>query len=111
MHQYLDTDGSGTSPICVSPTIGAERLQDATAWLEENNLKGIIGELGAGSNPDCIEAVKGALCTLQSSPVWLGALWWSAGPWWGGVSSIYLPVYAPGLMNRFTAVLPIHRAS
>ena len=90
MHQYLDSDGSGTSPVCVSPTIGAERLQAATAWLEANNLKGFLGEIGAGSNPDCIAAVKGALCTLQSSRVWLGALWWAAGPWWGNVGSTFL---------------------
>lgn len=50
MHQYLDSDGSGTSPTCVSNTIGAERLQDATTWLQQNNLKGFLGEIGAGSN-------------------------------------------------------------
>ena len=50
MHQYLDSDGSGTSPTCVSSTIGAERLQDATQWLQQNNLKGFLGEIGAGSN-------------------------------------------------------------
>ena len=50
MHQYLDSDGSGTSDICVSPTIGAERLAAATAWLQANNMKGFLGEIGAGSN-------------------------------------------------------------
>ncbi|KIP10991.1 glycoside hydrolase family 5 protein [Phlebiopsis gigantea 11061_1 CR5-6] len=83
MHQYLDSDGSGTSPTCVSSTIGAERLQAATQWLQQNNLKGFLGEIGAGSNADCIAAVQGALCSMQQSGVWLGALWWAAGPWWG----------------------------
>ena len=50
MHQYLDSDGSGTSGTCVSATIGAERLQAATAWLQQNNMKGFLGEMGAGSN-------------------------------------------------------------
>lgn len=50
MHQYLDSDGSGTSATCVSSTIGAERLADATTWLQQNNLKGFLGEMGAGSN-------------------------------------------------------------
>lgn len=50
MHQYLDSDGSGTSATCVSSTIGAQRLQDATQWLQQNNLKGFLGEIGAGSN-------------------------------------------------------------
>ncbi|TDL25485.1 endoglucanase [Rickenella mellea] len=83
MHQYLDSDGSGTSPTCVSPTIGAERLAAATAWLKANNLKGFLGEIGAGSNSACISAVSGALCSMQQSGVWIGALWWAAGPWWG----------------------------
>ena len=39
MHQYLDSDGSGTSDQCVSSTIGAERIAAATSWLQENNLK------------------------------------------------------------------------
>jgi endoglucanase len=50
MHQYLDTDGSGTSATCVSSTIGAERLQAATQWLQQNKKKGFLGEIGAGSN-------------------------------------------------------------
>ncbi|KAF5341952.1 hypothetical protein D9611_001511 [Ephemerocybe angulata] len=83
MHQYLDSDGSGTSATCVSGTIGSERLQAATNWLKQNNLKGFLGEIGAGSNPTCISAVKGALCSMQTSGVWIGALWWAAGPWWG----------------------------
>ena len=86
MHQYLDSDGSGTSGTCVSSTIGSERLQAATQWLQQNNLKGFLGEIGAGSNPTCISAVQGALCAMQQSGVWLGALWWAAGPWWGTVS-------------------------
>lgn len=84
MHQYLDSDGSGTSATCVSSTIGVERLTAATNWLKANNLKGFLGEIGAGSNDACIAAVKGALCHLQQQGgTWIGALWWAAGPWWG----------------------------
>jgi len=83
MHQYLDSDGSGTNATCVSPTIGAERLQAATQWLQQTGFKGLLGEIGAGSNSVCITAVQGALCEMQQSGVWLGALWWAAGPWWG----------------------------
>ncbi|QRV85151.1 Cellulase (glycosyl hydrolase family 5 protein) [Ceratobasidium sp. AG-Ba] len=83
MHQYLDSDGSGTSPTCVSSTIASERLAAATAWLKANKLKGFLGEIGAGSNDACIAAIKGGLCAMQQSGVWIGALWWAAGPWWG----------------------------
>ncbi|CAK5263021.1 unnamed protein product [Mycena citricolor] len=96
MHQYLDSDGSGTNPTCVSPTIGAERLQAATSWLKANNLKGFLGEIGAGNNADCISAVKGAMCAMQQSGVWIGASWWAAGPWWA---------------NYFTSIEPPSGAS
>ncbi|KIY73455.1 glycoside hydrolase family 5 protein [Cylindrobasidium torrendii FP15055 ss-10] len=83
MHQYLDSDGSGTNETCVSSTIGAERLADATAWLQETGHKGFLGEIGAGSNDDCVAAVYGALCSMQQAGgVWLGLSWWAAGPWW-----------------------------
>jgi len=84
MHQYLDSDGSGTSDVCVSSTIGAERLAAATTWLQQNNLKGFLGEIGAGNNAECIQAVSGAFCSMQQAGgVWIGASWWAAGPWWG----------------------------
>lgn len=84
MHQYLDSDASGTSDTCVSTTIGAERVADATSWLQANNKKGIIGEFAGGANTVCETAVTGMLDTLASnSDVWMGALWWGAGPWWG----------------------------
>ncbi|KAF7294516.1 CBM1 domain-containing protein [Mycena kentingensis (nom. inval.)] len=82
MHQYLDSDGSGTNPTCVSSTIGAERLAAATAWLKQTGFKGFLGEIGAGSNSACISAVQGAMCAMQQSGVWLGAAFWAAGPWW-----------------------------
>ncbi|KAH7103994.1 endoglucanase [Auriculariales sp. MPI-PUGE-AT-0066] len=83
MHQYLDSDGSGTSGTCVSTTIGKERVAAATTWLKNNNYKGFLGEYGGGANSVCETAIQGMLCDLQTSGVWLGALFWAAGPWWG----------------------------
>jgi len=83
MHQYLDSDGSGTSDVCVSSTIGAERVAEATKWLQANGKKGIIGEFAGGANDVCKSAVAGLLDSLvASSDVWLGAMWWGGGPWW-----------------------------
>src|SRR4051794_30205195 len=84
MHQYLDSDGSGTSETCVSSTIGAERVTSATAWLRANGKIGIIGEFAAGPNSQCKSAVTGLLQHLKTnSDVWAGAIWWGGGPWWG----------------------------
>lgn len=41
MHQYLDSDGSGTHAECVSGTIGQERLKAATEWLKTNKKMGV----------------------------------------------------------------------
>jgi len=83
MHQYLDSDGSGTSATCVNSTIGADRIAEATQWLKTNNKKGIIGEFAGGANSVCKEAVSGMLTALnEASDVWMGAMWWGAGPWW-----------------------------
>ncbi|KAM6511383.1 Endoglucanase gh5-1 [Fusarium falciforme] len=84
MHQYLDSDSSGTSEVCVSSTIGAERVKAATAWLKKNGKVGVLGEFAGGANSQCKAAVQGMLDYLEdNSDVWKGVLWWAAGPWWG----------------------------
>ncbi|CAG9952287.1 unnamed protein product [Clonostachys rosea f. rosea IK726] len=83
MHQYLDSDSSGTHTECVSATIGVERVKEATQWLKDNNKIGILGETAGAVNDVCREAVKGELqYLLDNSDVWKGWLWWAAGPWW-----------------------------
>ncbi|KAJ5669084.1 CAZyme family GH5 [Penicillium macrosclerotiorum] len=84
MHQYLDSDGSGTSETCVSTTIGEERVTSATQWLKDNGKVGILGEFAGGVNDDCKTAITGMLDYLaDNTDVWKGAMWWAAGPWWG----------------------------
>ncbi|KAI1381573.1 glycoside hydrolase family 5 protein [Hypoxylon crocopeplum] len=103
MHQYLDSDGSGTSEACVSATIGRERIADATAWLKANGKKGLIGETAGGPNAQCISAVQGMLSYMQeNSDVWTGWLWWGAGPWWAD----YMYGMEPPSGTAYTAVLP-----
>ncbi|KAI0381544.1 glycoside hydrolase family 5 protein [Hypomontagnella monticulosa] len=103
MHQYLDSDGSGTSEACVSATIGKERLADATAWLKANGKKGIIGETAGGPNAQCISAVQGMLQYMKdNSDVWTGWLWWGAGPWWAD----YMYGMEPPTGTAYTKVLP-----
>ncbi|KAI0974889.1 glycoside hydrolase family 5 protein [Xylaria arbuscula] len=103
MHQYLDSDGSGTSTTCVSSTIGKERLQDATAWLKANGKKAILGETAGGSNAQCIAALQDMLGYMaDNSDVWSGWLWWGAGPWWGN----YIYGMEPPSGTAYTGILP-----
>ena len=91
VHQYLDSDGSGTHTTIVSETVGLDRLSDFTAWLKASNRRGFLGEFAVpnaivGSGPSQIgdEALTNMLHHIRdNSDVWLGWTWWAAGPWWG----------------------------
>ncbi|RDW71740.1 hypothetical protein BP5796_07774 [Coleophoma crateriformis] len=84
MHLYLDSDNSGTSTTCYTSTVGVDRIVGATQWLRNNGKLGVLGEFAGGNNDVCLTAVKGLLQHMKdNSDVWLGALWWAAGPWWG----------------------------
>lgn len=83
MHQYLNSDGSGSTDECTTATIGVDRVIGATNWLKANGKLGVLGEFAGGANTQCMSAVKGLLDHLSAnSDVWQGALWWAAGPWW-----------------------------
>nr|AAB51451.1 endo-beta-1,4-glucanase [Macrophomina phaseolina] len=104
MHQYLDSDGSGTNEACVSSTIGKERITAATKWLKDNGKKGLIGEFAGGNNSQCKTAVEGMLTYMQENKdVWTGALWWAAGPWWAS----YMFSMEPKTGTAYTAYLDL----
>ncbi|HEY4308834.1 MAG TPA: cellulase family glycosylhydrolase [Pirellulales bacterium] len=94
VHQYLDSDGSGTSSTIANndPNIGVERLTDFTQWLEANHLRGFLGEFAAanstmGAGQIGNQAINNMLNYMQAnSSAWLGWTWWAAGPWWGNYS-------------------------
>ncbi|KAJ3500849.1 hypothetical protein NLJ89_g9609 [Agrocybe chaxingu] len=69
----------------------------ATQWLKDTGFKGFLGEMGAGSNSQCIAAIRGALCTMQTSGVWIGFTWWAAGPWWGTYFQSIEPPNGPSI--------------
>ncbi len=84
VHQYLDSDGSGTSETCVSSTIGSERMAYFTSWLRQNSKRGFLGEFGGSTNGSCLAAIDDILTHLdQNSDIYLGWTYWAAGPWWG----------------------------
>ncbi|MEO7091897.1 MAG: glycoside hydrolase family 5 protein, partial [Polyangiales bacterium] len=84
VHQYLDSDSSGTHTACVSKTIGSERLAAFTKWLTDNGVKGFLGELGGSTDATCLAAIDDMLTYVDAHRAqYLGWAWWSAGPWWG----------------------------
>jgi len=84
VHQYFDTDHSGTSDSCVNATVGSQSLADFTAWLRQNNFKGFLGEWAGGRNTLCYQAIQDLTTYMDTnSDVYKGWTWWAAGPWWG----------------------------
>ncbi|OKP14781.1 hypothetical protein PENSUB_5845 [Penicillium subrubescens] len=107
MHQYLDSDGSGTSETCVSTTIGKERVTDATQWLIDNGKVGVLGEFAGGVNDQCKTAITGMLDYLaENSNVWKGAMWWAAGPWWGTYIYSMEPPSGAGYTGMLSTLKP-----
>jgi hypothetical protein len=89
VHQYLDSDGSGTHTNIVSVDIGWQRLTNFTAWARANNFRGFLGEYAVpgdtlGGTNIGGQAVTNMLTYIRTnSDVWLGWAYWGGGPWWG----------------------------
>jgi aryl-phospho-beta-D-glucosidase BglC (GH1 family) len=84
VHQYLDSDGSGTSSTVVSTEIGVERLTAITQWAEATGNKLFLGEFGVASDPTSLTAMNNMLAYMaQHTDVWEGGTYWAAGPWLG----------------------------
>jgi endoglucanase len=96
VHQYLDADSSGgAANPCVSASIGSERLANFTAWLRTNNRRGLLGEIGAPANATCNAALVDALSYVKNNAdVWVGWVWWAAGPWWGNHTMSIEPIWS-----------------
>lgn len=84
VHQYLDSDSSGTNPGCVDATVGTRRMQELTAWLRAHGKRAFLGEFGATGDATCVAALRDLLGHLHAnSDVYLGWTYWAAGPMWG----------------------------
>lgn len=84
MHQYLDSDSSGTKSTCVDADAVERRMTFATNWLRDRGFRGFLGEFGAASNPACLASLEALLKHMKANDdVWLGWTYWAAGRWWG----------------------------
>jgi endoglucanase len=84
VHQYLDSDGSGTSSSVVSSNVGVQRLTAVTEWAQATGNQLFLGEFGVAQNPTSLQALDNMLNYMhQHQDVWLGATYWAGGPWWG----------------------------
>ncbi|EMC92290.1 glycoside hydrolase family 5 protein [Baudoinia panamericana UAMH 10762] len=79
VHQYLDSDNSGTHSNCV--TNNSASFTTLAQWLRQNGRQAILTETGGGpSDSSCLTDVCQELDTLNTnSDVYLGWIGWGAG--------------------------------
>ncbi len=88
-HVYLDNDNSGThfdwaqqAAAGDTTQLGVERLSNFVAWLQANNLKGDVGEIGAGNDSaEWIASLNNTLAYAKANN--LQVTYWAGGPWLG----------------------------
>jgi endoglucanase len=93
VHQYLDSDSSGTHDSVVAPDIGSRRLAEFTAWCRQKGIRAFLGEFACPRSDTGnlfdpyyagYRAIDDMLAYMEDNrDVWLGWTWWAAGPWWG----------------------------
>ena len=87
VHQYLDTDNSGTHGTCVAGA-GARRLAVFTAWAAATGKRGFLGEFAAGDatvsgQEQCRAEFTALLDHVEENPQqWIGWSAWGAGARW-----------------------------
>lgn len=83
VHQYLDSDASGTHSEVVSTSIGVDRLTSITQWAEQTGNRLFLGEFAVAKDATSLSALSNMLTYMNAhTGAWQGATEWAAGPWW-----------------------------
>ncbi|MGK2912026.1 MAG: cellulase family glycosylhydrolase [Sphingobium sp.] len=86
-HRYPDSDGSGTSPTCVTNTTGTKLIWNTDLAAQARNLKVWVGEFAFGNyakvDSVCGTLGKDAIARMRSLPkTYMGVSWWGGGNGW-----------------------------
>ena len=83
VHQYFNSDFTGTAADCQNLEIGVTTLTPFTQWARRHRKRGFLGEFGAGADKTCLHALDRVLRFMaENSDVWLGWTYWAAGTRW-----------------------------
>lgn len=95
MHQYLDSDSSGTNSQCVSGS--GNRLNQATNWAITNHYQIFLGEFAFVNSRSCNTQATTLLNYIRANPTtWVGWTWCCGGPWIGdNLFNLYNMDYNP----------------
>jgi endoglucanase len=83
VHQYFNSDFTGTSADCQGVDIGISTLTPVTKWARQHGRRLFLGEFGVGRNAICLAALDRTLRFLtENKDVWLGWTFWAGGERW-----------------------------
>jgi endoglucanase len=83
VHQYFDSDSSGTHAECSGGDKALDAMVAMTEWARANGKKVFLGEFGVPQDKACIAAMGRVLDQIQANgDVWLGWTYWVGGDWW-----------------------------
>ena len=107
VHQYLDSNFSGTSPVCVANATLNDQINfsEFTQWLQSNHVPIILGETGGGLNQVCIDdmstlysdAVQNSYSASAVSGGFSAITYWGGGQAWG--NSYFLGIQPISSLN------------
>jgi len=96
VHQYLDSNGSGTHADCV--TNGVTNLDNLATYLRSNGRQAFLTETGGGNTASCFTDVCAELDGMNyNADVYLGWIGWAAGTFDGTYTLTETPTYANGV--------------
>lgn len=83
VHQYFNSDFTGTRADCQSVDIGISTLTPVTDWARRHQRRLFLGEFGVGPDATCLAALDRTLRFLtENSDVWAGWTYWAGGERW-----------------------------
>jgi endoglucanase len=82
VHQYADSNYSGTTPECLPASDFEEKFERITRWAQQHKLQLFLGEFGVTTTADCLHTLERFLQLMEGS-TWKGWTYWAAGRWWG----------------------------
>ena len=83
VHQYMDTDNTGTQPDCPDVLVGLAAVRAVTQWMRQTKHQAFLGEFGASDRKNCLSALAYMLNFVQqNSDAWLGWTYFAGGRGW-----------------------------
>ncbi|RXZ36047.1 glycoside hydrolase family 5 protein [Oxalobacteraceae bacterium CAVE-383] len=83
VHQYGDSNFSGTQTECIDPARLRKVMADMTQWAKASNQRLFLGEFGVAANDRCLQVLKEIIDGAGDRTAWGGWTYWAAGKWLG----------------------------